>query len=105
MANIPVAPPVQNAPPLVGYVEGDDITPDVMTEESQIKQILHWIGFVTDAHKDIIYDDAISSFADLNGLAGEDIDSMARSYASRTQVDGRIHIGIRRVKRLKSLIH
>ena len=107
MAQVPAVPPAvpPPVPPPVVYAEGDAVTPNDMTEESQIKQILHWIGFITDAQKDTVYGDAISSFADLNGLAGEDIDSMARSYASRTQADGRIHIGIRRMKRLKSLIH
>ena len=76
-----------------------------MTEKSQIKQILHWIGFVIDSQNEAVYGDAISSFADLNGLAGGDIDSIDRNYASRTHADGRIHIRIRRVERLKSLIN
>ena len=97
-------PPVAPVAPMV-YVEDDDVTPDVMTEELQIKQILHWIGFVTDVQKNAVYADSMSSFADLNGLTGEDIDSMARGYANRTVVDGRIHIGIRRIKRLKALVH
>jgi len=115
MAAIPPAapaPPVPPAPvasvasvaPMI-YVTGNDVTPDVMTEEFQIKQILHWIGFATDVQKNAVYNDSMSSFADLNGLTGEDIDSMARGYASRTVADGRIHFGIRRIKRLKALVH
>ena len=104
-AQLPPPVPPPPVPPPVVYAEGDGFTPDAMTEELQIKQILHWIGFTTDAQKNAIYGDAISSFLDLNGLTSEDIDSLARNFASRTVADGRIHVGIRRVKRLKSLIH
>ena len=101
---VPLAPIIPNAPALV-YVTGNDVTPENMTEELQIKQILHWIGFVTDVQKQAVYEDSIGSFSDLNGLAGDDIDMMARGYANRTMNDGRIHFGIRRIKRLKALVH
>ena len=51
MAQVPAVPPAvpPPVPPPVVYAEGDAVTPNDMTEESQIKQILHWIGFITDA--------------------------------------------------------
>ena len=113
MADDPPVPPAPPAPvpplgpvvPALVYVTGDDVTPAVMNEEFQIKQILHWIGFVTAGQKNAVYEDSISSYNDLNGLTKDDIDSMARGYASRTLNDGRIHLGIRRIKRLKALVH
>ena len=47
------------------YVTGTMKAPDVITEEFQIKQSLHLIGFGTDLMKDNLYDDLISSFRDL----------------------------------------
>ena len=41
------------------YVTGDTNTPDVMNEEFQIKQILHWAGFVAEAQKTAIYGNSI----------------------------------------------
>ena len=113
MADDPPVPPAPPAPvpplgpvvPALVYVTGDDVNPAVMNEEFQIKQILHWIGFVTAGQKNAVYEDSISSYNDLNGLTKDDIDSMARGYASRTLNDGRIHLGIRRIKRLKALVH
>ena len=113
MADDPPVPPAPPAPvpplgpvvPALVYVTGDDVTPAVMNEEFQIKQILHWIGFVTAGQKNAVYEDSISSYNDLNGLTKNDIDSMPRGYASRTLNDGRIHLGIRRIKRLKALVH
>ena len=54
MAQVPAVPPAvpPPVPPPVVYAEGDAVTPNDMTEEFQIMQILHWIGFITDAQKD-----------------------------------------------------
>ena len=44
------------------YVTGATETPDVITEDLQIKQSLHWVGFGTDSMKYNMYDNLISSF-------------------------------------------
>ena len=95
----------QHVPPVLVYASGDVMTPDVMTEEHQVKQILDWTGFTTDDQKNVVYSDSISTYSDLNGLKGDDIDSMSWSYGSRNAQDGGIHFGIRRIKRLKALVH
>ena len=41
------------------YVTGAAVAPDVINEEDQIKQILHWCGFVQPAHQNAIYNDSI----------------------------------------------
>ena len=106
-APVPPVPPVPPAPPapVFVYVTGNDRTPDAMTEEHQAKQILHWVGFTSDAQKNTIYIDSISTFADVHGMNGDDIDSMSRGYAGRTVVDGRIHFATRRIQKLKALVH
>ena len=91
MADDPPVPPAPPAPvPPIGpvaaaleYVIGDDVTPVVMNEEAQIKQILHWIGFITAGQKNAVYEDSISSYNDLNGLTKDVIDSMTRGYSAR----------------------
>ena len=44
----------QYVPPVLVYASGDVMTPDVMTEEHQVKQILHWIDFTTDDQKNAV---------------------------------------------------
>ena len=39
------------------YVTGDNNTPDDIDEEFQIKQILHWTGYMGDAQKNALYVD------------------------------------------------
>ena len=95
----------QHVPAVLAYTSSDVMTPDVMTEEHQVKQILHWIDFTTDDQKNAVYSDSISTYSYLNGLKGDDRDSMSRGYRSRNAQDGRIHFEIRRIKRLKTLMH
>ena len=45
------------------YVTGATEAPEVITEEFQIKQYLHWIGFGTDSMKENLYNFSISSFS------------------------------------------
>ena len=87
------------------YVTGARKAPDVITEEFQIKKSLHCIGFGTDLMKDNLYDDSISSFSDLCTMNFDDVNTMAKDYVNRTLILGKLNFGIRRIKKLKALLH
>ena len=87
------------------YVTGATEAPDVITKEFQIKQSLHWIGFGTESMKDNMYDNSISSFSDLFTMNFDDVDTMAKDYVKRTLILGKLNFGIRRIKKLKALLH
>lgn len=86
------------------FVSGADNTPDVMTEEFQIKQILHWAGFTNVNQMNSIYHDSIHEYEDLLNMTESDITDLAKDYASRATA-ARICFGIRRIKKLKAIIH
>ena len=77
----------------------------VVTEEFQIKQSLHWIGFGTDSMKDNMYDNLIRSLSDLFTMNFDNIDTMAKDYVNQTLIIGKINFGIRCIKKLKALLH
>ena len=87
------------------YVTGAMKAPDVITEEFQVKQSLHWIGFGTEFMKDNIYDDLISSFRNLFTMNFDDFNKMAKDYVNQALILGKINFGIRRIKKLKALLH
>ena len=93
---------VSNPSFLVG---GQVITTTNLSEEAIIKQVLHWIGFRSDTAKNSIVDDGLQSFNDIKQMSEEDINSMATSFANRTAVNGRMFLGTRRIKYLKSFSH
>ena len=47
------------------FVSDIDDTPDVMNEEHQIKQILHWAEFRFVEQRNLIYKDSIHEYEDL----------------------------------------
>ena len=87
------------------YVNGVNAAPLVLNEREEILQILHWIGFTIDDQKNNIYADSIGSYGDLYTLNNEDIDSMAKDYSGRAAANGKMNFGIRRIKKLKLVIH
>ena len=97
-----MAAPAEEAP---AYVDGAQAAPLALTQQEEILQILHWIGFTRDGQKNNIYADSIGSYNDFYALNSEDIDSMAKDYSGRTATNGKMNFGIRRIKRLKSAIH
>ena len=87
------------------YVTGAMKAPDVITEEFQVKQSLHWIGFGTEFMKDNIYDDLISSFRNLFTMDFDVVNKMAKDYVNQALILGKINFGICRIKKLKALLH
>ena len=86
------------------FVDGAVLAPDVITEENQIKQILHWCGFRTTSQRNAIYGDSIQEYADLFTMSEGDSATIAKDYAGRATV-ARINFGLRRIKKLKSVTH
>ena len=62
-----------------------DKVPDGISEDDSMKQILHWIGFRTDATQNAIVNDAFDLYEDIHMLTIKDIDSMATSFAVSQQ--------------------
>lgn len=102
-----VLPPVAAVIPPAAYVPvGDNVViADGITEEDSVKQILYWIGFTIAASRNILAEDAFASFSDIRVLSEKDITSLVTDMGSRNQANGRIHVGTRRAKRLKALVH
>ena len=87
------------------YVTGVMEAPEAITEEFHIKQYMRWVRFVTDSMKDNIYDDSISSFSYLLIINFDYVYTMAKYYLNRTLILGELNISIRRIKKLKALLH
>ena len=90
----------------------DDVASDVENEEENamdnadqfLIQVLLWIGF-TEQQVAYLVEDSFSSFEDVRDLETKDIRDLADSYQKRTQQNGRIVFGMRRIKRLQHLIY
>ena len=96
-----VPPPPAVYIPLVGANE----VPDGITEENSIIQMVWWIGFRTNAQSAAIINDGVDSWESIKTLTTEDIDAMAKSFASRTAVGGQIIFGTNRTKFMKAIVH
>lgn len=107
MAQVPPAQqaPIAPIPPQYVFLDGNDVVGDGISEIYSLRQILHWIGFVTDNQKDNLVNDAFGSYEDLKVLNEKDITTMNSGFSNRTANDGRMHFGTNRTKRIKALIH
>ena len=86
------------------YVDGNTNALDTIAEDDQIKPVLHWIGFTNNNQKNNIFNDSINSFSDLYSFSTSDIGDMAKDYANRHTNNGRMHFGIRHIKKLKAFM-
>lgn len=96
--DVPIPPPYE-------LLIGDQIVPAGISDDNSIRQLLHWIGFRTDAQKNALVEDAFESFTDMKMLSEKDIATMSSGFASRTAGAGRIIFGTRKTKLLKAAIH
>ena len=87
------------------YVTGSTEAPEVITEEFQIKQSMHWIGFGNGLMKENMYYNLISSFRYLFTVNFDDVDTMAKYYVNQMLILGGLNFGIYRIKKLKALLH
>ena len=73
---------------------------------AEVHQALQWIGFGNQAHRDSICEEAgFESLDDFVVLSEKDIREMADGYEKRTQAQGRIPFGLRRIKLLIGVMH
>ena len=86
-------------------VVGEEVAPAGLDELDTISQSLSWIGFVIDAQRNNIINEALGSFDDIRMLHEDDIDAMSKDFASRTAGNGRMNFGTRRIKLLKAFLH
>jgi len=81
------------------------VPPPVVPEIDQIGQILTWIGFTDATQRLSIIDDAFNCYMDMLALKEKEMFELSDSFSRRTATTGRIVFGIRRTKKLKSLLH
>jgi hypothetical protein len=74
-------------------------------EAAEIDTILEHCGFADQARRTDIAADGFESYDDVNTLTEKDIGSLAKGFAERTQVNGKINFGLRRTNLLKATIH
>ena len=86
------------APPAV-------IVVPIVPEIDQIREILTWIGFQQAIERENIINDAFRSYDDIQALTVKDISDLNDTFGRRTATNGRINFGIRRTKKLKSMVH
>ena len=73
---------------------------------AEVHQALQWIGFGNQAHCDSICAEAgFESLEDFVGLSEKDIREIADGYEKRTQAQGRIPLGLQRIKLLIGVMH
>lgn len=82
-----------------------NIIPAGIDETNSVHQIIWWIGFRTNAQVNGINTDGVDSWESIEMLTTDDIDAMAKSFASRPATGGRIIFGTNRTKWLKALLH
>ena len=77
-----------------------------MAALAKVHQALQWIGFGNQVHRDSICEEVgFESLEEFVGLSEKDIRGMADGYKKRTQVQGRIPFGLRRIKLLIGVMH
>jgi hypothetical protein len=92
-------------PPAYVHLLNNDIIPDMINETNFIAQILHWIGFCTEAQHELPMNDVFDSFNDISMLPTKDISKMADSFGNWTTTNGCMIFGTKRTKRLTTVNH
>jgi hypothetical protein len=72
--------------------------------DPSIDSILDYCHFPEPASRVAIANDGFGSFHDISHLDHADIDNLAKGFAVRTQANGRISFGLKRIKLLKSVV-
>ena len=79
--------------------------PAAVNPRPEMDLALEWVGFGVQNNRTAIMDEAFTDFNDIVEFNEKDIKDLAESFSKRTANDGRIIFGVRRIKRLKSMIH
>ena len=86
-------------------IQREVVRDENITVENTMKQVLYWIGFQVASSQQALIEDAFSLFNDVVMLAENYISTMASNLGSRTQANGRINFGTRRIKYIKAFTH
>ena len=88
-------------------INGENIVEatDALTEATSLQQILHWIGFTIEEHRESIRTQSLGSYEEMQSLNEKDCQAIATDWAGRTIQNGRFHVGLRRIKFFQALIH
>ena len=100
-----MAAAVPPGPPPYAPVIGDIIVPDGINEANSMVQILHWIGFTVENTRNHLIRESFESYGDVKVMTEKDVSALVTDFANRNQANGRVHIGSRKAKRLKGLLH
>ena len=79
-------------------VQGEVVRDENLTVENTMKPVLYWIGFQVSLSQQALIEGAFSLFNDVRMLTEKDISTMTSNFSSRTQYNGRINFGTRRIK-------
>ena len=91
--------------PVYVHLLHNNIVSDTINEINSIAQILHWIGFRTEAQHELLMNDAFDSFNDIRVLSTKDITKMAGSFGNCTIQNRHMIFGTKRTKRLTAVFH
>ena len=105
-ANIPPAEAPQQPAPYE-LVDGNQLVEaaNALNEVTSLQQILHWIGFTIEEHRENLRIQSLGSYEDMKSLTEKDCQAISTDWAGRTVPNGRFHVGLRRLKLLQALIH
>ena len=86
-------------------IQGEVIRDENITVENTIKQVLYCIGFRVSSSQQELTEYAFVLFKDVIMLTEKYISTTASNFSSRTQVNGRMNFGTRRMKYIKAFTH
>ena len=70
-----------------------------------MKQMLYWIGLRIASSQQALIEYAFGSFNDARMITEKDISTMSSNFSSRTQANGRMNFGTRRIIYIKEFTH
>ena len=86
-------------------VAGNDVAVEGLDEQETIAQSLAWVGFTIENQRQRLMDESMGIFQEIRLLDSDDIDAMAKDYASRPAANGKMTFGMNRTKRLKAFVY
>jgi hypothetical protein len=91
--------PQQPAP--YELVDGEEIVKakDALTEVASLQQILYWIVFTINEHRENIHTQSLGSYEEIQSLTKKDCQAIATDWA------GQFHVGLKGLKLLQALVH
>ena len=86
-------------------IQGEVVKNKNITVYNTMNRVLYWIGFQVASSQQALIEDAFGLLKDVRMLTEKDISTMASNFSSRTQANGRINFGTRRIKCIKEFTY